>query len=186
MDFLFKIPNWMRWTLFLPLSFLVLSLVYPLELAMTGGKKCPISPYEVIRRMKDVPKILEWSRKKHLTVAGPGFFGTHHIYIDNELDHAVFLLKADLTTHVFIGIPTGAGEWRKYDKSIKLLFSRPLSDESLQWKIYQDVVLYRGGMLQPGVIPEEPYCGNVMRVETFNDNINDQWIVSEIKKLYGK
>ncbi len=41
-------------------------------------------------------------------------------------------------------------------------------------------------MLQPGTMPAEPYCGEVVRVETFNDNISDEWIVSEIKKLYGK
>lgn len=181
-----KNVNASKGILFLPLSFLVLSLLYSLESGMTADKKCPISPYEVIRRMKDIPKILEWSKKKHLTVSGTDFFGIHHIYIDNELNHTVFLPKADLTTHVFIGIPTGAKEWRKYDESVKLLFSKLLDTDSLEWKIYQDVVLYRGRLLPPKEIPEEPYCGEVVRVETFDDDIRGEWIVSEIKRLYNK
>jgi len=149
-------------------------------------KKIPITPFEVIRRIKDIPKILEWSRKKHLTVSGPEFWGIHHIYIDNFLKHVIFCLKADLTTHVFIGIPTGAKEWKKYDKNVRLLFSKQLSDDSLEWKIYKDIVLYKGKRLPPKEIPAEPYWGEVVGVETFNDDINDQWIVSKIKELYNK
>lgn len=181
-----KIPNWLKCILVLSLSFIILPIVHPLESATTGEKKCPISPFEVIRRIPDIPRILEWSRKKHLTVSGPEFWGIHHIYIDDDLDHAVFCLKADLTTHVFIGIPTEAKEWRKYDENVNLLFSKPLGNESLQWKIYEDVVLYRGRMLSPKSIPEEPYCGEVVRVETFIDDITDEWIVCEIKKLYSE
>ena len=149
-------------------------------------KKIPITPFEIIRRMKDVPKILEWSRKKHLTVSGPDFWGIHHIYIDSSLKHVIFCLKADLTTHVFIGIPTGAKEQRKYDKYVNLLFSEQLNDDSLEWKIYKDIVLYKGKMLPPKKILEEPYWGEIVRVEAFNDYIDDQWIVSKIKELYNK
>ncbi len=149
-------------------------------------KKIPITPFEIIRRMKDVPKILEWSRKKYLTVSGPDFWGVHHIYIDNSLKHVVFCLKADLTTHVFIGIPTGAKEQRKYDKDVNLLFSERLNDDSLEWKIYKDIVLYKGKMLPPKKILEESYWGEIVGVEAFNDYINDQWVVSKIKELYNK
>jgi len=149
-------------------------------------KKMPITPSDIIRRTKDVPEILKWSRKKHLIVSGPEFWGTHHIYIDNSLKHTIFCLKVDLTTHVFIGIPTGAKEWRKYDKDGNLLLSKQLNDDSLEWKIYKDKVLYKGKMLPPKEIPEEPYWGEIVVAETFNDDINDQWIVSKIKELYNK
>jgi hypothetical protein len=152
-------------------------------------KKISITPFEVIKRIKDIPKILEWSKKRYLTVSGPEFWGIHHIYIDNFLKHAIFCLKADLTTHVFISIPIGAKEWRKYDKDVNLLFSKQLNDDFLKWKIYKDIVLYKGKMSPPKEIPEEPYRGEVIGVETFNNDINDigdQWIISKIKELYNR
>ena len=79
-------------------------------------------------------------------VSGPEFWGTHHIYIDDSLKHTVICLKADFTSHVFIGVPNGATEWRKYDKDVKLSDSKTLSNKSLEWKIYQDIVLYKGNM----------------------------------------
>lgn len=102
------------------------------------------------------------------------------------MKHTLFCLKADLTTHIFIGIPTEAKEWRKYDKDINLLFSRQLNKDALEWKIYKDIVLYKGKMLPPKEIPEEPYWGEVVKVEIFNDDVNDQWMVSKIKELYSK
>jgi len=45
-------------------------------------KKIPITPFEIINRMKDVPEILKWSRRKHLMISGPEFWGTHHIDIN--------------------------------------------------------------------------------------------------------
>lgn len=149
-------------------------------------KKIPITPFEIIRRIKDIPETLKWARRKHLMISGPEFWGTHHIYIDNSLKHVIFCLKADLTTHVFIGIPTGAKEWRKYDKDVNLLLSKQLNNDSLEWKIYKDIVLYKGKMLPTKEISEEPFWGEVMEVEPFNDDINDQWIVSKIKELYNK
>jgi len=149
-------------------------------------RKIPISPFEVIRRMKEVPKILEWSRKKHLIVSGPEFWGTHHIYIGTSLKHCVFLLKADLTTHVLIGNVVKAEEWRKYDKDFKLLLSEKLKKHSLEWKIYQDIVLYKGKSLPPKKIPEEPYWGKVISAEEFSNGITDEWIVSTIKEYYKK
>ena len=146
--------------------------------------KIPITPFEITRRIKDIPKILEWSKKKHLIVSGPEFWGTHHIYIDDSLKHTVICLKADFTTHVFIGVPTGATEWRKYDKDVKLFDSNPLSNKSLEWKIYQDIVLYKGNMLPPQKITEEPYWGEVVKVETFSGDIDDEWFVSQIRELY--
>ena len=48
---------------------------------LQADEKIPISPSEMIKRIKDVPKILEWSKKKHLTISGPDFWGTHHMFI---------------------------------------------------------------------------------------------------------
>ncbi len=45
-----------------------------------NGSGIPITPFEIVRRMKDVPKVLEWSKRKHLTVSGPEFWGVHHVY----------------------------------------------------------------------------------------------------------
>ena len=56
-------------------------------------EKCPINPFEMTKRMKDVPEIIAWSRNKHLTIDKPEFWGTHHIFIDNSFKHAIFLLK---------------------------------------------------------------------------------------------
>lgn len=126
----------------------------------------------------------------HLSILDVGCGGGKVISLFSSMlkcfKHAIFCLKTDLTTHVFIGTPTEAKEWRKYDKDINLLFSEQLNNDSLEWKIYKDLVLYKGKMLPPKEIPEEPYWGEVVRVETFNNNINDQWIVSKIKELYNK
>ena len=45
---------------------------------------------------------------------------------------------------------------------------------------------YKGKMLPPKEISEEPYWGRIVKVEVFNDDINDQWMVSKIKELYNK
>lgn len=148
-------------------------------------ERIPITPFEVIKRMKDVPKLLEWSRKKHLIASGPWFWGIHHIFIDDSLTHAIFCLKGDLTSHIYIGVPTGAKEWRKYDKDVKISLSKQLEGDVLEWKIYKDIVLYKGKMLPPKEIPEEPYCGKVVKIEVFEDDINDRWIASKIKELFN-
>lgn len=31
---------------------------------------------------------------------------------------------------------------------------------------------------------EEPYFGEVVKVEDFDEHINDEWIVSQIKRLF--
>ena len=131
-------------------------------------EKIPITPFEIIRRMKNVPEILKWLRRKHLTFSGPKIWGVHHIYIDNVLNHAIFCLKEDLTTHVMTGIPTGAKECRKYDKNAKLSFSKQFGDDSLEWKRYKDIALYKGKMLPPKENPEETYWGEIVKVETLN------------------
>jgi len=144
-----------------------------------------ISPNEIMKRMKDIPKILEWSKNKHLIVSGPEFWGTHHIYINKFLKHVIFCYKEDLSTHVFIGIPVRAEEWRKYDKDINLLFSRQLDNDSLEWKIYEDIILYKGKMLPPKEIQEEPYYGNIVKVENFDNIIDDQWIINNIRDFHN-
>jgi len=153
---------------------------------ISEDKEMPIIPLAIIKRMKHVPKIIEWSRRKHLTISGPKFWGIYHIFINESLKHVILLPKADLTTHVLIGTPTEAREYRKYDKEGKLIFSKRVDGNAFKWKIYKDYILYRGHGLPPKEIPEEPYVGKVMKVEAFNDDINDQWIVSKIKELYNK
>ena len=81
-------------------------------------------------------------------------------------------------------MPNGATEWRKYDKDVKLSDSKTLSNKSLEWKIYQDIVLYKGNMLPPQKITEEPYWGEIVKVETFSGDIDDEWLVSQIRELY--
>ena len=147
------------------------------------GERCPLSPFEVTKRAKNIPKILEWSRNKHLVVSGPEIFGTHHIFINDSLKHVIVLLKADKTTHVIMGTPTGAEEWRKYDREVKLELSEEMKEGTIDWKIYQDYVLYRGLGLPPKRNPE-PYWGQVIKVEEFKDEINDDWISSEIMNLF--
>jgi len=148
--------------------------------------KIPITPWEVIKRIPDIPEIIEWSKRKCLSVFGPEFFGGHFIYIDKNLKHILILLKSDFTTHVFIGNPTYAEEWRIYDDKQTILLSEIYTSDAFEWKIYKDIVLYKGKLLPPKDIPEEPYFGKVIKVEDFNDDINDEWIVSQIKELYKK
>ena len=148
--------------------------------------KIPITPWEVIKRIPDIPEIMEWSKRKCLSVFGPEFFGGHFIYIDKNLKHVVILLKSDFTTHVFIGNPTCAEEWRKYDEKQNILLSQIYPSDAFEWKIYKDIVLYKGKSLPPKDIPEEPYFGKILKVEDFNDDINDEWIVAQIKELYNK
>ena len=145
--------------------------------------KIPITPWEVIKRIPDIPEIMEWSKRKCLSVFGPEFFGGHFIYIDKNLKHVLILLKSDFTTHVFIGNPTCAEEWRIYDDKQNILLSEIYTSDAFEWK---DIVLYKGKLLTPKDIPEEPYFGKVIKVEDFNDDINDEWIVSQIKELYKK
>lgn len=123
--------------------------------------------------------------KKHLTINGPDFLGLHHIYITENLKHVIIIPKKDFTTDVFIGDVARAKEWRKYDPKQNILFSQVYDDyEAFEWKIYKDIILYKGNSLPPKDIPEEPYWGKVLETEIFDNNINDEWIVSQIRKLY--
>lgn len=146
----------------------------------------PISPFEIMKRTKDIPKILKWSKNKHLTISGPSFWGPHHIFINDSLKHIIFCLKADFTTYVFIGNAVKAQCWRKYDRDFSLVLEKKLNNDSLEWKIYKDIVLYKGKMLPPKSNSVEPYWGKVESVEEFSDKMNDKWIVSKIKELYDK
>ncbi len=147
-------------------------------------KAIPITPAEVIKRMIDIPKILDWSRNKHMIVSGPEFWGIHHIFIDKHLKHVVICLKSDYTAHTFIGNPVRASEWRKYDKDQKVILNKTFDEKVLEWKIYKDLVLYRGETLPPKEIQAEPYWGEVVGVEDFDDEINDDWLIYEIRKLF--
>jgi len=148
------------------------------------SQKIPLTPEDIIRRAPNVPEVMEWSRRKHLIISGPEFWGTHHIYITDDLKHIIFCLKADYTTHVFIGTPTQAQQWRRYHENIELHFSKSLEESVLEWKIYQDYVLYRGKMLPPKKNPEEPYWGEVIDVKTWEGKFSDDWIEITIKYLY--
>ena len=151
-----------------------------------SAKMDSLSPAEIFKRTKDVPDILKWSRNKHLLISGPNFWGIHHVFIDNSLKHCFFMLKMDSTTHVFIGDPIKAKEWRKYDENFALVLSKQLEKSTLEWKIYKDCVLYRGTMLPPKEIAGEPYWGRVTNVEEFaNQIINDQWIIEKLRELHS-
>jgi len=148
------------------------------------GERCPLSSFEVIRRAKDMPAMLRWAMNKHLIVKGPEIWGIHHVFIDSLLNHVVVCLKEDKTTHVFMGIPVGANEWRKYDKGGSLELSKRLDGNVLEWKMYEDYVLYKGTMLPPKDISGEPYWGKVVNIMESFEQLNDEWIVSKIKELY--
>jgi len=151
-----------------------------------GSKRMPISPSEVMKRTSEMEKILEWCKKKHLTISGPEFWGTHHIFITDKLKHAVICLKSDFTTHVFMGDPVKAVEYRKYEKNFDISHSKQLEKGVLEWKIYDDYVLYQGNMLPPKEIKKEPYWGEVVQVEEFNQDITDEWLVQKIREFYNK
>ena len=145
----------------------------------------PITPFDMILRMKDIPEILQWSKKKHLVVSGPSFWGVHHIFIDENLCHVIICLKDDRTSHVFIGNESNAKKWRKYDKHYDLLFEQNLDDGVLEWKIYKDIVLYKGKMLPPKEISAEPYYGALIDYEEFTEEISDSMIVRHIRDLFN-
>lgn len=140
--------------------------------------------FQEAKRKREVTEaeILKWPKNKHLVVSGADSEDIHHIYIDDS-KYAIFCPKVDLlTTDVFIGTPTGAKEWRRYDGNGNLLFSKKLNDDFLEWEIYEDIILYQGKILSRKGIP---YLGEVVEVETFNENIDDQWIVSKIREIYS-
>lgn len=148
--------------------------------------KVPLSSWEIIKRTKNIPKTLKWLRNKHLVVSNPEFWGTHHIFIGDDLTHYIFLLKTDRTTHLFIGNPMEAQKWRKYDGNINLVLSEELKAHSLEWKLYKDYILYKGTMLPSKDIPEEPYFGKIIQVEELPEiNITDNWLIEKIKELYN-
>jgi hypothetical protein len=146
--------------------------------------KCPISPREIIRRLKDIPEILEWSKNKYLEVEELTHMGLHHIYIDEYLKHTVFLLKSDLTSHVFIGDPLNAHEWRKYDKDYNIVVQKKMNEKDLQWKVYKDYILYKGYFFDPNYSSQTPHWGRIVQVEPFKEEITDQWIIKELKHLF--
>lgn len=146
----------------------------------------PLSPLEMIKRMKNIPEILEWSRNKHLVVSGPNVWGTHHVFIDNDLTHCVVILKSDLKTSVFIGDPVNAQEWQEYDERLCLVSSKKMKTSWLEWKVYKDFVLYKGSLLPPKKNSVEPYSGKVMQVEELSKQyIDNLWIVKTIGELYN-
>jgi len=130
-----------------------------------ANRKIPISPAEVVKRTANMQEILESLRSQQLIVKGPHFFGTHSFYVDNDLKHAVLLPKADLTTHVFIGDPIHAEEWRTYDENGNMVRQQGCEPEDLEWKVYTDVVLYKGKALPSKAAPE-PYWGEVVEIKS--------------------
>ena len=87
------------------------------------NKKIPIKPFEIIRRMKDVPEILKWSRKKHLMVSGPEFWGIHHIYIDTSLKYTIFCLKKDGRQRMLSELESIISKLENGDKKIDSIVS---------------------------------------------------------------
>lgn len=145
--------------------------------------KCPISPREIVRRLKDVPEILEWSKNKHLEIHEYTSMGIHHLYIDSKLQHVLILLKSDLTAHVFIGDPMRAHEWRKYDDNYNSVIQKKTEENDLQWKVYKDYIIYRGVFFDPKFPPRDPHWGKVTKVESFNEEITDVWLRNKLKDL---
>ena len=161
-------------------------LIAPFVNAQTyPDEELPITPYEIIERIKDAPQLLEWSKNKHFTISGPYFWGTHHLFIDGNLKHVLILLKDDLTTHVFVGHPTGANIWEKYDKNLNILFSKTISNDSVEWKFYRDIALYKGKLLPPKENGDEPYWGWVINTERYEGHLNTNSIKKLIRKLYS-
>ena len=150
---------------------------------LRGAKKktVPLSTPEIIRRGLLSDKILEWARGKKLTIFNPPFWGIHHVYIDKDLCHAIICIKENRTAYVFLGNSTGASSWVSYDPLQKPLEENFISEEMLQWNIFDDYVIYRGSLLPA---TRDPYhWGKVIECQVFKENITSDWIADQIREL---
>ncbi len=144
-------------------------------------KKVPLSTSEIIRRGLHSHEILEWAREKRLTIFNPPFWGIHHVYIDEQLCHAVICIKENRTAYVFLGNSTGASSWVSYDPLQKPVEENFISEEKLQWSIFDDYVIYRGSLLPA---TRDPYhWGKVIECQSFKEKITPVWIADQIREL---
>ena len=147
-------------------------------------KKRPISATEIIKRGPRSSEYIEWSRNKRIRVFNPPFWGIHDIFVDADLPHAVFRLKEDNSSFVFIGNSNCALNFTHFDPFQNKVETRILEEGQLLWQIYNDFVIYRGDLLPPTTEPY--YWGKVIGTSPFNETINEKWILQNLKELLAK
>ena len=130
-------------------------------------------------KLKGIEEKAKWSQCKKIEVVGPVFFGQYSIYIDPDLNVAIFLPRANRSFHIFMGDIFRAHRWIKYDQSGEKIKDEAPPEEAFQWKINPKNIWYRG----TGFPPHKPaYRGKVISSEDFFDEINEEWINSRIKE----
>jgi len=126
---------------------------------------------------KDYDEI--WSQAKKIEVVGPDFFGRYSIYVDHKSNVAIFLPKSNKTLHIFIGDIFRANRWIICDITGLKVIDKTPPKETYQWKINSKDIWYRGTGLPPG---KSGYRGEVLSLEDFIDEINDEWLDIKIKE----
>ena len=132
----------------------------------------------VLSKLIGVEQKVAWSRAKKLRVIGPAFWGAYHAFVDSEFNVALFLGKADGSTHVILGNIVEGRKWLKFDETGKLVINNDVPRGGFEWKINPDKVLFRGSGMPPG---HTIYEGKVVLDEPFEDQIDDAWVTSQIQ-----
>ena len=122
---------------------------------------------------------VEWSRAKKIEVIGPDFLGQHFIYVDPELNVAIFLPKSDRTLHVFVGDIFRAHRWIKCSPAGEKVKDEKPPKEAFEWKINPKNIWYRGTGFPPGKLG---YRGKVIGSEEFSSEIDKKWLDTKIKE----
>ena len=144
-------------------------------------RKRPVSATEIVKRGPRMEQYIEWSKNKHIVVFNPPFWGIHDIFVDSELQHAVFCLKHDRSAFVFLGDSFKAVSFTLFDSNQEPIETTILEEGNLSWTIYDDYVLYRGTLLPASTEPY--YWGKVAGTAPFEGRINEKWVLGTLKGL---
>lgn len=142
--------------------------------------------FNILGKLTGVEAKVEWSKAKKIEAVEPYMYGQHFIYVDSDFNVAIFMPKADKTIHVFCGDIFRADRWLKFNSDGSKEIDKTLDKKSHEWKINPKNIYYRGRMLPP----DQPvYKGIVQKYDSFNETINDDWIVNkkdDLLKQMGK
>jgi hypothetical protein len=133
----------------------------------------------VAYRFYKAKRDMKWSKGKGVVAYGPAPLGHHFIFVDENLDVAIFLPKSDGSLHVVTGTPVGAEYWRKYNERGQMVKEGKM-EGVLEWKITKGGIYYRGEFLKS---QGPPLKAEIHSVDELTSSVDSSFVDNKAKKL---